>query len=71
MFASEKSLWPADTQKHLRSRLPLLDDDDDGPEKQDEDHQTAGAGPEDQPHVFGMLGHLQSSLRVLTGGCTG
>lgn len=58
------------THKCFHSHSPLLDDDDDGPEKQNEDHQAAGAGPEDQTHVLGMLGYLQSSLGVLTGSCT-
>ena len=48
---------------------PLLHDDDDGPQQQDEDHQAPGAGPQDQTHVLGMLGNLQCSLRVLTGSC--
>lgn len=55
--------------KRFHSHSPLLHDDHDGPEEKNEDHQTACAGPEDQTHVFGMLGNLQSPFRVLTGSC--
>lgn len=58
------------TRKHFHSRSPLLDDDDDGSQEQNEDHQAADAGPKDQAHVLSMLGYLQSTLGVLTGGCT-
>lgn len=47
---------------------PLLDDDDHRSQKQNQDDQAADAGPEDQPHVLGMLGDLQRPFGVLTGG---
>lgn len=47
---------------------PLLDDNDHRSQKQNQDDQAADAGPEDQPHVLGMLGDLQRSFGVLTGG---
>lgn len=55
------------SKRSQRVSSPLLDDEDDSAEKQNEDHQTADAGPEDQTHVLGMLGYLQSVLGVLAG----
>lgn len=47
---------------------PFLDDDDHGSQEQDQDQQATHAGGQDQPHVLGVLGHLQGTLGVLAGG---
>lgn len=46
-------------------RLPFLYDDDDGAQQKDEDHQTSGAHPQNQTHLLGVLGDLQSLALVL------
>ena len=51
----------------ISRRLPFLNDDDDGTQQKDEDHQTSGAHPEDQAHLLGVLGHLQSLAVILAG----
>lgn len=56
------------TAKHFPGLSPLLDDDDHRSQKQNQDDEAADAGPEDQTHVLGMLGNLQRTFGVLTGG---
>jgi len=46
---------------------PFLDNNHDGSQQEDENHQSPGTGSQNQPHVLGMLGHLQSVLMVPAG----
>ena len=56
------------TQTAISRCLPFLNDDDDGAQKEDEDHQAPGAHPENQPHLLRVLGHLQRLAVVFAGG---
>lgn len=51
----------------MESCLPFLDDDNDGAQQEDEHHQASGAHTEDQPHLLGVLRHLQSLAMIFTG----
>lgn len=51
----------------MGSCLPFLDDDDDGAQQEDEHYQASGAHTEDQPHLLGVLRHLQSLAMIFTG----
>lgn len=51
----------------MESCLPFLDDDNDGAQQEDEHYQASGAHTEDQPHLLGVLRHLQSLAMIFTG----
>lgn len=57
-----RSRWFSVTSRHL----PFLNDDNDSSQQEDEDHQTSGTHPENQTHLFRVLGDLQGFAVIFT-----